>query len=98
MSAPQERSAADEPKPQDHTAPTPAPTSSDEIVKVKSPSQSVDSQKDKAQGNEKSGPPSEQEYPGPVQVAIIMTCILSAIFLMSLVSLSIAASMVLAGY
>jgi hypothetical protein len=30
----------------------------------------------------------EPEYPGGVQVAIIMTCILSAIFLMSLVSQS----------
>jgi hypothetical protein len=29
---------------------------------------------------------SEPEYPGPVQVAIIMTCILCAIFIMSLVS------------
>ncbi len=80
----------DEPK-QHHTVADLA--SNDQTEKVKSPKMLVENG-DKEKGEvddtaltpEISAASSEPEYPGPVQVAIIMTCILCAIFIMSLVS------------
>jgi hypothetical protein len=80
----------DEPKPH-HTVANLA--SNDQTEKVKSPKLLAENS-DKENGDVEdnaltpqiSAAPSEPEYPGPVQVAIIMACILCAIFIMSLVS------------
>ena len=82
-----------EPKPH----PTGDAASSDGTEKVESPKTLVDNSdeengkvEDNTLAPKTSAGSAEQEYPPPVQVAIIMICILSAIFLISLVSRRIA--------
>jgi hypothetical protein len=93
MTAPRDTTEMAEPRqPHHHTAAT-SPASSVQTEKVEKPEPPVDDHndanreaKDNVRAPQKSAAPSEPEYPPPLQVAIIMTCILCAIFIMSLVS------------
>lgn len=57
-----------------------------ELSKGPVPAETPEETKNEDEGSKEPLASPEPEYPGPVQVALIMTCILCAIFIMSLVS------------
>lgn len=65
-------------------------TAGDKAEESKGPARVETPQESKSEeiplSSQKSAASAEPEYPGPVQVALIMMCILCAIFIMSLVS------------